>query len=76
VTAGEPDERLLRSIAERRPGIDPRTLVPSGWDEARRMLAAYVDAGLSKFVVRPAAPPASWESWLGEFAAELSPLQS
>lgn len=76
VAAGEPDERLLRSIAERRPGIDPRTLVPSGWDEARRMLAAYVDAGLSKFVVRPAAPPASWESWLGEFAAELSPLQS
>jgi probable F420-dependent oxidoreductase len=71
-----PDERLLRSIADRRPGIDPRTLVPTGWDEARRMLEAYVDAGLSKFVVRPAARPPSWERWIGEFATELVPLQT
>jgi probable F420-dependent oxidoreductase len=76
VAAGEPDERLLAGIAERRPGIDPRTLVPSGWDEARRLLAAHVDAGLSKFVVRPAAPPASWDRWIGEFATELVPLQT
>ncbi|WP_409330581.1 LLM class flavin-dependent oxidoreductase [Trujillonella humicola] len=76
VAAGEPDERLLRSIAGRRPGLDPRSLVPSGWAEARRVLAAHVDAGLSKFVVRPASPPASWPRWIDEFAAELTPLQT
>ena len=76
VAAGEPDERLLRSIAERRPGIDPRSLVPSGWDEARRLLGAHVDAGLSKFVVRPAGPPASWADWIDGFAADLMPLQT
>jgi probable F420-dependent oxidoreductase len=76
VAAGETDARLLRGVAERRPGVDPRSLVPSGWAETRRMLAAYVDAGLSKFVVRPAAPPASWLDWLDEFAAELTPLQT
>lgn len=76
VATSEADGRLLSSIAGRRPGIDPHVLVPSGWEAARRMLHAYVDAGLSKFVVRPAAPPASWDSWLGEFAAELVPLQT
>ena len=76
VAAGEPDQRLLRSIAERRPEVDPRTLVPAGWAEARRLLEAYVDAGLSKFVIRPAAPPGSWTDWIDEFAAELVPQQT
>jgi probable F420-dependent oxidoreductase len=76
VARDEADERLLSSVAERRPDIDPRALVPSGWGAARRLLQAYVDAGLSKFVIRPATPPASWKSWLDEFAAELVPLQT
>ena len=47
---------LLASIRRRRPEADPATLVPVGWDGARRLIGQYVEAGLSKFVVRPAGP--------------------
>jgi probable F420-dependent oxidoreductase len=76
VAHGEPDEALVRAIAARNPGADPRALVPSGWPGARDMVARYVDAGVSKFVVRPAFAPGSWARWLDEFVTELLPLQT
>jgi probable F420-dependent oxidoreductase len=76
VASGEPDAGLLRSIGDRRPATDPRALVPSGWAEAREMIGRYVDAGVSKFVVRPAGSPDFWERWLDDFVAELLPLQT
>ena len=72
---GIPDP-LLASIRQRRPQTDPGTLVADGWDGARRMIEQYVRAGLSKFVVRPAAPPASFGSFLDGFVRELIPLES
>ena len=45
---------LAASIRRRRPDADLATLVAAGWDGARRMIGQYVEAGLSKFVVRPA----------------------
>jgi len=71
---GLPDP-LLASIRRRRPEADPATLVASGWDGARRMIAEYVDAGLSKFVVRPAGPE-PFGSFLDGFVRELVPLQN
>ncbi|RBY86864.1 TIGR03854 family LLM class F420-dependent oxidoreductase [Blastococcus sp. TF02A-26] len=71
-----PDERLLATVAARRPGTDPRVLVPQGWDELRRVVSEHVAAGVSKFVVRPAAPPESWERFVAGFCAELLPLQT
>ncbi len=70
---------LLASIARRRPEADPATLVAAGWDGARRMIGQYVEAGLSKFVVRPASGlpgPASFGSFLDGFVRELMPLQT
>src|SRR5271167_3133421 len=61
---------LLASIARRRPEADPATLVAAGWDGARRMIGQYVEAGLSKFVVRPVSGlpgPASFGSFLDGF---------
>jgi len=72
---GIPDP-LLASIRQRRPQADPGTLVADGWDGARRMIEQYVRAGLSKFVVRPAAPPASFGSFVDSFVRELMPLQT
>jgi hypothetical protein len=40
------------------------------------MIGQYVQAGLSKFVVRPAAPPASFGTFVDGFVADLMPLQS
>ena len=71
---GIPDP-LLASIRRRRPEADPATLVAGGWDDARRMLGQYVEAGLSKFVVRPASP-GPFGPFLDGFVRELLPIQN
>lgn len=72
---GIPDE-LLASARRRRPDADPATLIAHGWAHARELLRRYVDVGLSKFVVRPAGPVASYERFVDEFGTELLPLQN
>jgi probable F420-dependent oxidoreductase len=72
---GIPDA-LAASIRRRRPDVDPASLVADGWAGAREMISALVEAGLSKFVVRPAAPVAPVGDFIAEFAAELMPLQT
>jgi probable F420-dependent oxidoreductase len=72
-------EQLAAAVRQRRPDTDPAALVADGWADARRMLEEYVDAGLSKFVVRPASvstAPGALEDFLGRFAGELMPLQN
>jgi probable F420-dependent oxidoreductase len=72
---GIPDP-LLASIRRRRPDADPATLVASGWDGARSMIERYVEAGLSKFVVRPAAPPIEFSWFVDGFVIKLLPLEN
>jgi probable F420-dependent oxidoreductase len=69
-------EALAASIARRRPDADPATLIADGWPGARALITSFVDAGLSKFVVRPATAPRSFEEFVAGFAAELMPLQT
>jgi probable F420-dependent oxidoreductase len=68
-------DALVASIRRRRPEADPATLVARGWDDARRMLGQYVEAGLSKFVVRPASP-GPFGPFLDGFVRELLPVQN
>jgi probable F420-dependent oxidoreductase len=76
---GIPDG-LAASIRRRRPDADPASLVADGWAGAREMISAHVEAGLSKFVIRPAAQPAAVQDFIAEFIAdfarELMPLQT
>ncbi len=72
---GIPPE-LLSMIERRSPGIAPSELVPDGWAKTRDLVAQYIEAGLTKFVVRPASPVPSIRSWLDDFAAELKPLEA
>lgn len=68
-----------RVVQSRRPGVDPATLAPATWADARAMIEAYVEVGLSKFVVRPAVPPASGSGigqFIEEFVAEMLPLEN
>ncbi len=67
---------LAAAIARRRPGVAPESLVADGWAGARRMISGYVERGLSKFVMRPAAATVSLEEFVAGFAAELMPLQT
>jgi probable F420-dependent oxidoreductase len=69
-------DTLAAAVRRRRPDLDARVLVADGWAGARDLIAAFTDAGLSKFVVRPAAPAQPLEDFIAGFAAELMPLQT
>jgi probable F420-dependent oxidoreductase len=76
LATGDVPSDLVAAIRQRRPGSDPAALIPASWAAARRMIEQYISAGISKFVVRPAEPPASLDEFLGDFARELMPLQT
>jgi probable F420-dependent oxidoreductase len=69
-----PGPEQLRRLTARRPEADPATLVPVGIPGLRTLVQDYVEAGLSKFVVRPALPVESWADetrWLSEAILDL-----
>lgn len=65
----------LAAAARRRPDVDPALLVAPGWAQAREQVRQFVAAGLTKFVVRPAAPITSWTGFLDAFSDELAGLE-
>ncbi len=76
MAATEIPATAIDAIARRNPGVDPAEIVPIGWAAARDLIERFVAAGITKFVVRPAAPVPSAERWLDEFADHLMPLQN
>lgn len=71
-----PDPQLLVAMRERRADIDPLELLPIGGAALRSLLERYIDAGLSKFVLRPAGAVSSWEEELAWLTAAILDLQS
>ena len=63
-------------IARRRPGVDPSVLIPVGYAATRELLERYIDVGFSKFVLRPAEPPAAWPEELARLADGVLSLQT
>jgi len=81
VADGEVPADLALAVRRRRPGVDPRSLVSLSWAELADTIAAYVEAGLSKFVVRPAESrradgDAALRAFVDEFAENMLPLQN
>jgi probable F420-dependent oxidoreductase len=75
IAFGQIPDTVVAAIQRRRPAADPAALVANGWDGARGLIAAFVDAGISKFVVRPAAPMPLGD-FLAGLAEHLMPLQT
>jgi probable F420-dependent oxidoreductase len=71
-----PEVGLLKGLRARREDIDPLALLPVGAEALRSLIARYVDAGLSKFVVRPAASVARWEDEVEWLAGAILDLQT
>lgn len=64
-------------LAARTPSGDVGALVPTGWPALRERVHEWVDAGFSKFLLRPAVPPADPRrscAALEELANEILPL--
>jgi probable F420-dependent oxidoreductase len=79
IGAGEIPAELAQAVDRRRPGVDPASLVPVSWPALRDLIGEYVAAGLSKFVVRPAAlQPAerAIADFIDQFAEQMMPLQT
>jgi probable F420-dependent oxidoreductase len=69
-----PDEAVLEGIRTRCADVDPLELLPLGAEALRSLLSAHIDAGLSKFVLRPAGAVRSWDEeieWLGTAVLDL-----
>lgn len=71
---GRIPDQVARSARERDPGLDPADIVADGWVGARRLIEAYIEAGLTKFVVRPASPY-PFDRFVEEFTEQLMPVQ-
>jgi probable F420-dependent oxidoreductase len=70
---GLPDE-LAAVATRRRPGVPVTDLVATSWAEARRLVEQHIEAGLSKFVIRPG--HGDFDGFLENFQKELVPLQN
>jgi probable F420-dependent oxidoreductase len=66
---------LAKTLAARRPELDPRDLVPVGPAAIRDTVLRFTDAGISKFVLRPAEEPTSWTTELEALAPLVRELQ-
>jgi probable F420-dependent oxidoreductase len=71
VADGELPAELATAARRRRPDIDPGELIAAGWDQLHRQLDGYLDAGLTKFVIRPAGRTPLNE-FIDRFVAELA----
>lgn len=74
--AEDPDRRTLELLRSRRPDADLESLLPVGPERMRRLLTAHVDAGLSKFVVRPVDMDVDRHRAFSGLADLLLPLQT
>ncbi|TFV54710.1 TIGR03854 family LLM class F420-dependent oxidoreductase [Mycobacterium sp. PS03-16] len=66
---------VVEAVRRRRPDAEPADLFAPDWPALHRQLDAYIDAGLSKFVIRPAGDvPAG--AFIERFVAELLPREN
>jgi probable F420-dependent oxidoreductase len=71
---GIPPE-VAAATRARRPDVDPAELLAGSWPALHRMLEGHIEAGLTKFVVRPAGNQ-PFAEFLDRFVTELLPLQT
>jgi probable F420-dependent oxidoreductase len=74
VCDGDLPADLVAAARARRPDADPTELIPTGWAQARQLVERYIDAGMTKFVIRPAGTP--FPTFLDRLLTELVPLQN
>ena len=67
---------LAAAVRSRRPALAPAELIADGWAGARDLISAHADAGLSKFVVRPAGAAPPLADFIDGFTRALVPLQT
>ncbi|WP_111512125.1 TIGR03854 family LLM class F420-dependent oxidoreductase [Mycobacterium kyogaense] len=75
VGTGDLPSSVQAAVRARRPDVDPAELVAPDWPALHAMLDGYIDAGLTKFVIRPLGS-AGTAGFLDRFVKELLPRQN
>lgn len=73
---GELPEAVADFARQRRPGVEPREIVATGYSGLRDLVEQFVVAGGSKFVVVPVTEPPNWDDHVAELADALHPLET
>jgi probable F420-dependent oxidoreductase len=68
-------QRFVDVIERRRPGLDPRSVIPTR-ETLPSLLREFIDAGASKFVIIPLVGDADPDAELSALADELLPLET
>jgi len=71
-----PGRAVLEALAARRPDVEASLLVPVGLAAIRERLQEFVNAGISKLVLRPADEPDDWTSEVEALAPLVRELQT
>jgi probable F420-dependent oxidoreductase len=69
-------DSVRASLAARSKGRDLETVFPQSLPALRALVEGLLEAGLSKFVLRPSGPVADWSDELGFLAATVNDLQT
>jgi probable F420-dependent oxidoreductase len=75
VADGEVPPELVTAVRRRRPDLDASELIAADWGQLHRQLDAYLDAGLTKFVIRPAGSK-PLDDFIDRFVGELVDRQN
>jgi probable F420-dependent oxidoreductase len=75
VADGDLPVEVAAAVRRRRPDVDPDELIATSWDQLHRQLDAYLDAGLTKFVIRPTGDK-PLDDFIDRFVSELVTRQN
>lgn len=75
VATGAIPDHVYDTARRRRPEVDPAELIAADWSTLHRRVDEYVEAGLTKFVIR-AVGSGDREAFLERFVGELLPRQN
>ena len=66
----------IEQLRRRRPDLDPADLIPQSRTALHARVDEWLAAGFSKFILRPATPPADWTAELEALAADILERQT
>ena len=75
-SAGPLPDAMVSALEARAGGADLTGIVPIGLSAVAELLEAYLDAGFSKFVLRPLVTPTAWDGELARLADAVAGLQT
>ncbi len=69
-------EAAVEQLRRRRPDLNPEDMIPQSRAALHERVEEWLESGFSKFLLRPAAPPADWTAELERLAEDILERQT